>query len=129
MKIGIAQLNSTVGDLSGNLQLASNAYSELVCEGAELVVFPELTLCGYPPRDLLLKKRFGTDCAEVLNQFATQTGDCPALIGFPDHAEVRTKKPFFNAAALCSGGKVIQVFHKRLLPTYDVFDEDRYFAS
>ena len=129
MKIGIAQLNSTVGDLSGNLQLASDAYSELVEKGAELVVFPELTLCGYPPRDLLLKKRFGKDCAEVLNQFATQTGDCPALIGFPDRAEVRTKEPFFNAAALCSGGKVIQVFHKRLLPTYDVFDEDRYFAS
>ena len=56
MKIGIAQLNSTVGDLSGNLTLASNAYTELVGKGANLVVFPELTLCGYPPRDLLLKK-------------------------------------------------------------------------
>ena len=129
MKIGIAQLNSTVGDLSGNLTLASNAYTELVGKGANLVVFPELTLCGYPPRDLLLKKRFGTDCAKELKQFASQTGDCPALIGFPDRAEVRTKEPFFNATALCSGGKVIQVFHKRLLPTYDVFDEDRYFAS
>lgn len=128
MKIGIAQLNSTVGDLPGNLALASDAYSELVGKGANLVVFPELTLCGYPPRDLLLKKRFGADCAEVLNQFASQTGDCPALIGFPDRAEAKTKEPFFNAVALCSGGKVLQVFHKRLLPTYDVFDEDRYFA-
>jgi len=61
MKIGIAQINSTVGDLTGNLLLASNAYSQLILDGAELVIFPELALCGYPPRDLLLKKNFGRD--------------------------------------------------------------------
>ena len=59
MKIGIAQINSTVGDLAGNLLLACDAYAQLVQEGSELIVFPELALCGYPPRDLLLKKRFG----------------------------------------------------------------------
>jgi len=62
MKVGVAQINPTVGDLAGNLQLACEAYSHLVREGADLVAFPELVLCGYPPRDLLLKKRFGEDC-------------------------------------------------------------------
>jgi len=129
MKIGIAQINSTVGDLAGNLRLACDAYAQLIEEGADLIVFPELALCGYPPRDLLLKKRFGKDCRKVLDEFAGQTGPCPALIGFPQQADEIGREPFFNAAALCVDGIVTQVFQKRLLPTYDVFDEDRYFAS
>jgi len=129
MKIGIAQINSTVGDLAGNLRLTSDAYYQLVQEGADLIVFPELTLCGYPPRDLLLKKRFGEDCLKVMEEFAGQTGPCPALIGFPQKTDKKGSEPFFNAAALCVNGTVTQIFQKRLLPTYDVFDEDRYFAS
>jgi NAD+ synthase (glutamine-hydrolysing) len=129
MKIGIAQINSTVGDLEGNLLLACNAYTLLVQEGSELIVFPELALCGYPPRDLLLKKRFGEDCRKALEEFARQTGNFPALIGFPQQTNEIGKEPFFNAAALCVNGTVTQIFQKRLLPTYDVFDEDRYFAS
>ncbi len=129
MKIGIAQINSTVGDLAGNLQLSSDAYAQLVEQGADLIVFPELALCGYPPRDLLLKKRFGGDCRRTLEEFAGQTGPCPALIGFPQQGTEIGKEPFFNAAALCVNGTVTQIFQKRLLPTYDVFDEDRYFAS
>ena len=129
MKIGIAQINSTVGDLAGNLLLTCDAYAQLVQEGSELIVFPELALCGYPPRDLLLKKRFGEDCRKVLEEFARQTGPCPALIGFPQQTNEIGKEPFFNAAALCVNGTVTQIFQKRLLPTYDVFDEDRYFAS
>jgi len=129
MKIGIAQINSTVGDLAGNLLLSSDAYAQLVKQGADLIVFPELALCGYPPRDLLLKKRFGEDCRRTLEEFAWQTGPCPALIGFPQQTDEKGREPFFNAAALCVNGTVTQVFQKRLLPTYDVFDEDRYFAS
>ena len=129
MKIGIAQINSTVGDLAGNLLLACDAYSQLASEGADLIVFPELALCGYPPRDLLLKKRFGEDCRKAMEEFAGQTGPCPSLIGFPQQSAEKGKEPFFNAAALCVNGSVKQIFQKRLLPTYDVFDEDRYFAS
>ena len=129
MKIGIAQINSTVGDLAGNLLLACDAYAQLVQEGSELIVFPELALCGYPPRDLLLKKCFGEDCRKALEEFTEQTGHCPALIGFPQQTKEIGKEPFFNAAALCVNGTVTQIFQKRLLPTYDVFDEDRYFAS
>ena len=84
MKIGIAQINSTVGDLTGNFDILRCAYDELSSDGADLVIFPELALSGYPPRDLLLKKRFGEDCAKKLNQFAKLTGSCPALLGYPE---------------------------------------------
>ena len=129
MKIGIAQINSTVGDLAGNLLLACDAYAQLVQEGSELIVFPELALCGYPPRDLLLKNVLERTVVKLLEEFAEQTGHCPALIGFPQQTKEIGKEPFFNAAALCVNGTVTQIFQKRLLPTYDVFDEDRYFAS
>ena len=128
MKIGVAQINPTVGDLSGNLGIMLSAYDKLISRGAELVVFPELALCGYPPRDLLLKKNFGSDCFKVLEEFASQTGSCPALVGFPEIIKEQSGKPFHNSAALCSAGKIHQTFQKRLLPTYDVFDEDRYFC-
>ena len=131
MRIGIAQLNPTVGDLEGNLVLAIDAYEQLVGQGVDLVVYSELMLCGYPPRDLLLKENFGDDCRNALDEFARTTGPTPALIGFPEKNEGSTGEPgepFFNAAAWCVEGTVSQTFHKRLLPTYDVFDEDRYFA-
>ncbi len=129
MKIGIGQINTTVGDLSGNLALARKAYLELAERGAEVIVFPELALCGYPPRDLLLKKRFGEDCSRVLTEFSNKTSSCPALIGFPEIRSTGANQSYYNSAALCFDGQVKQVFRKRLLPTYDVFDEDRYFAS
>ena len=84
MRIGIAQLNSTVGDLAGNLALAIDAYEQLVGQGVDLVVYPELMLCGYPPRDLLLKENFGRDCLNSLQEFARATGPTPGLIGFPE---------------------------------------------
>ena len=129
MKIGIAQINSTVGDLTGNFNILRCAYDELSSDGADLVIFPELALSGYPPRDLLLKKRFGEDCAEKLNQFAKLTGSCPALLGYPEKISLKKGRTYYNSAALCFEGEVRQVFRKRLLPTYDVFDEDRYFES
>jgi NAD+ synthase (glutamine-hydrolysing) len=128
MRIGIAQLNPTVGDLQGNLALAIDAYEQLAGQGADLVVYPELMLCGYPPRDLLIKERFLLDIRSSLNEFARQTGPVPALIGFPEEAPDHTAKAF-NSAAWCIQGKAGQVFRKRLLPTYDVFDETRYFES
>ena len=128
MRIGIAQLNPTVGDLSGNLAIAIDAYEQLVGQGVDLVVYPELMLCGYPPRDLLLKENFGDDSLNALDEFARTTGPTPALIGFPEKNEGPGGEPFFNAAAWCTEGTPGQTFRKRLLPTYDVFDEDRYFA-
>ena len=128
MRIGIAQLNPTVGDLTGNLALALDAYEQLVGQGVDLIVYPELMLCGYPPRDLLLKENFGKDCRNALEEFARTTGPTPALIGFPEQNDGPSGEPFFNAAAWCVAGSVGQTFRKRLLPTYDVFDEDRYFS-
>ena len=128
MRIGIAQLNPTVGDLQGNLALAIDAYEQLVGQGADLVVYPELMLCGYPPRDLLIKERFLLDIRASLDEFARHTGPVPALIGFPEDSPDHSAKGY-NSAAWCQQGKTGQVFRKRLLPSYDVFDETRYFAS
>ncbi len=129
MKIGVAQINTTVGDLSGNGKLIEAAYAKLANQGANLVVFPELAICGYPPRDLLFKRNFVPDNEAALRQVAAQIGSVPALIGFvaPNHSA--TGRTFFNAAAICAGGKVVQIGKKCLLPTYDVFDEDRYFEA
>ncbi len=128
MRIGVAQINSTVGDLEGNLSLAIDAYDQLVGQGTDLIVYPELFLSGYPPRDLLNKEKFLDDIDCQLQKFAQLTGPTPALIGFPEKSQ-GTKPATFNSAAWCMEGKVIQVFRKRLLPTYDVFDETRYFSS
>lgn len=128
MRIGIAQLNPIVGDIPGNLALALDAYEQLTGQGVDLVVYPELFLCGYPPRDLLLKEKFGKDLADSLKVFASATGPVPALIGYAEINQNPSKQPFLNAAGWCVQGHVSQSFHKRLLPTYDVFDESRYFV-
>ena len=127
MRIGIAQLNSTVGDIEGNLALAIDAYEQLVGRGVDLIVYPELFLCGYPPRDLLMKENFLLDLSESLHSFASVTGPTPALIGYAEKSTDSPKFSCYNAAAWCVKGKISQTFHKRLLPTYDVFDETRYF--
>ena len=128
MKIGIAQINTTVGDLAGNQQLILQAYRQLVEQGAELVVFPELTICGYPPRDLLFKSRFVADVAERLNAIAAQIGSVPALIGYVEARPAEANgRPFYNSAAWCQAGAIQATARKSLLPNYDVFDEERYF--
>jgi len=127
MRIGLAQLNPTVGDLAGNRRKILEAYAALVAQGAELVVFPELVVCGYPPRDLLFKRRFVTDAAESLAEIAAAVGAVPAVIGTVEANPTGRGRPFFNSAAFCYRGKVAAVGRKCLLPTYDVFDEDRYF--
>ena len=95
MKIGIAQINTTVGDLSGNSQLIVSAYNSLVADGAELILFPELALCGYPPRDLLFKSRFVSDIKDALESIARQLGEVPAVIGYArtPHRRRRARPP------------------------------------
>jgi NAD+ synthase (glutamine-hydrolysing) len=130
MKVGIAQINTTVGDLIGNRRRVLDAYNRLVEAGAELVVFPELTLTGYPPRDLLFKKRFIQDNLDVLHDVAAHTGPVPAVVGFVDAVkpESGASTRSYNAVAWCAEGLVQHVGHKCLLPSYDVFDEERYFS-
>lgn len=126
MRIGIAQLNPTVGDLAGNAQRLLAAYRELAARGAQLVVAPELALTGYPPQDLVFKSRFVPLNLELLHQLHGQVGEVPLLAGFVD-VNTGTGRPFHNAAAFLEKGRPIHKVHKSLLPTYDVFDEDRYF--
>src|SRR5207237_3089833 len=126
MKIGCAQINPTVGDLRGNCDLITRAYERLAAAGAELVLTPELAMTGYPPQDLVLKSRFVPENLELLAKLHTRVGDAALLVGFVDRNEGRGK-PFRNAAALLERGKPIRKTYKSLLPTYDVFDEERYF--
>ena len=127
MRLGLAQINTTVGDLAGNRRLILDAYARLVERGAQLVVFPELATCGYPPRDLLFKRHFVPDVEDSLRSLAAAVGEVPALVGTVEANKGGTGRPFYNAAAFCHRGKVALAAHKCLLPTYDVFDEDRYF--
>ncbi|MDB6093338.1 MAG: nadE [Verrucomicrobia bacterium] len=127
MRLGLAQLNPIVGDLAGNRRRILDAYVSLVKQGAELVVFPELAVCGYPPRDLLFKRRFVPDVVDSLNQIAAAVGEIPALIGYVEKNASGRGRPFFNSAGFCHRGRVVATARKCLLPTYDVFDEDRYF--
>src|SRR6266481_5423998 len=126
MKIGFVQVNATVGDLSGNCELIIGAYERLAAAGAELVLTPELSLTGYPPQDLVFKSRFVPENFALLEKLHAQVGESALLVGFVDRNGGRGK-PFHNAAALLERGKPIRKMYKSLLPTYDVFDEDRYF--
>jgi NAD+ synthase (glutamine-hydrolysing) len=126
MKIGFAQINPTVGDLRGNCELIIRAYERLTAAGAELVLTPELAMTGYPPQDLVLKSRFVPENLELLGKLHAHVGDAALLVGFVDRNEGRGK-PFRNAAALLERAKPILKTYKSLLPSYDVFNEERYF--
>lgn len=131
MKIAIAQLNPTIGDLTGNAQAILKAAKKAADMGARLLLTPELSLCGYPPRDLLLMPSFIAGMSTILSKLAQDLPkNLAVLVGTVEpntQAEVTGGKHLFNSIALLEKGKIQQVFHKRLLPTYDVFDEDRYF--
>ncbi|MEG4458338.1 NAD+ synthase [Microcoleus sp. N9_A1] len=131
MKIAIAQLNPTIGDIFGNSNLILEAAKKAEVEGANLLLTPELSLIGYPPRDLLINPSFIADAGVQLEQLAQALPPELAVIAgtaLPNANAVKLGgKSLFNSAVLLQNGAVKQVFHKRLLPTYDVFDEDRYF--
>ena len=126
MKIGFAQINPTVGDLQGNFEKIVKAYDQLVDAGADIVIAPELAVPGYPPQDLLFKSRFVPENLAVLDRLQKRLSKPALLVGFVDRNE-GCGKPFHNAAALLQADQPMQKTHKSLLPTYDVFDEDRYF--
>ena len=133
MKIAIAQLNPTIGDLDYNASLILAAAQQAETEHARLLLTPELSLCGYPPRDLLMQPAFVEQMALTLTQLAQALPpQLAVLVGVavvnPEAAQ-RGGKPLFNSTALLQNGAVEQLFHKRLLPTYDVFDDNRYFEA
>jgi NAD+ synthase (glutamine-hydrolysing) len=131
MKIAIAQLNPIIGDVPGNADKILVAAQAAADQGTRLMLTPELSLCGYPPRDLLLRPGFIDAMATTLEDLAQQLPEKLAvLVGFVERnpaAGDRGGKPLFNSMALLADGAVQQIFHKQLLPSYDVFDEDRYF--
>ena len=128
MKIALLQVNPTVGDLAGNARLILDALRQAASGGAALAVTPELALVGYLPRDLLLSPGFVRRSWDALETLARDAVDLPpVLVGLPEPNPSDEGRPLFNSAALLRSGRVDQRFRKALLPTYDVFDEDRYF--
>ena len=127
MRIGLAQINTTVGDFEGNQKRILDAYAQLVKDGAEMVITPELAVCGYPPRDLVFRSGFVQRSESVIVEMARSVGKVPLVVGFVEFSEKKRGKSLRNAAAVLVNGKVHAVRHKSLLPTYDVFDEARYF--
>jgi NAD+ synthase (glutamine-hydrolysing) len=124
LRIALAQLNPTVGDLDGNLSKLIDAYGRAEAASSDIVAFPELSITGYPPEDLVLKPGFVADNRQALDAFAATTGECAAVVGFVD-----ADRDLYNAAAVCVGGRVAGTYRKRVLPNYAVFDEQRYFTE
>jgi NAD+ synthase (glutamine-hydrolysing) len=127
MKIGFLQLNSTIGDFAANVKKLAAGYEKAVGLGAEFILAPELFLCGYPPRDLLLRNDFVEANLAALDEAAKKTGSVPLCVGFVNKNPERPGRALRNAAAILQHGKIAWRTNKCLLPTYDVFDEDRYF--
>ena len=124
MRLALCQLNVTVGDIGGNLERVRSGLRAAREASADLVLFPELVLTGYPPEDLLLKEHFLADARAALEELAAETEEIVAIVGFPERAE-----DVFNAAAVLAGGSVQAVYRKVYLPNYGVFDEQRYFQA
>jgi NAD+ synthase (glutamine-hydrolysing) len=127
VKIALAQINTTVGDLAGNEAKILAGAARARSEGVDLALFPELTITGYPPRDLLLKKDFIAGNLAVLQRLAAASGPTALLVGFVGENKNTPGRDVTNEAALLQNGKIVATRVKSLLPTYDVFDEDRYF--
>ena len=125
IKVAIAQINSTVGDIAGNadkiLVFAQRAHDA----GASLIITPELALCGYPPEDLLFRDDFNMACEQALARIAGQLPNITLLIGHPHQQNGK----LYNAASAIEHGKITATYHKQLLPNYSVFDEERYFEA
>ena len=124
VRIALAQMNTTVGDIDGNSTRILEAIERAEAARAHLVAVPELAITGYPPEDLVLKRPFVEENLSALEAIAARTGDTIAVIGFVD----RDGSALFNAAAICQGGRIAGIYRKQLLPNYGVFDERRYFT-
>jgi NAD+ synthase (glutamine-hydrolysing) len=125
VRVAACQINTVVGDLEGNAGRILSALEEADLGGADLAVFPELTVTGYPPEDLLSRPAFVADNQAVFDRIAAATRQCAAVVGFVD---TDSAGRLVNAAAVCAGGRVVARYHKRLLPNYGVFDEQRWFT-
>jgi NAD+ synthase (glutamine-hydrolysing) len=126
MKVALGQINPTVGDLKGNTIKIKKFIAEAKKEQADIISFPELSTTGYPPQDLLLNTQFVIENRDALSEIIGETEGILAIIGFVDYDENRH---LYNAAAVIKDRSLVKVIHKTLLPTYDVFDEDRYFEA
>lgn len=124
LRIGLAQINTTVGDFTGNLQKILKVIEQAGSSGVDLLTFPELAVCGYPPEDLLFKPQFIAENLKSLEKVAEATIDLTVIIGFVD-----TGDDIYNAVGIIHNGKVVGVYHKMYLPNYGVFDENRYFQA
>src|SRR5918995_834591 len=124
MRLALAQMNTIVGDLAGNRDRILARLEEAREAGAELVLFPELAVTGYPPEDLLLRPGFLRAAAGTLEEIASATTGIAAFVGVP-----QLDRDLFNACAVCVDGKVTAFYRKQFLPNYGVFDEDRYFQQ
>lgn len=128
MKIGIAQLNYMIGDFNGNFEKMKQAIEQAIATNADLLLFSELCVCGYPPRDFLEFNHFIKECENTIHQLATVAADKIAiLVGAPSRNPSKDGKDLFNSAYFIENGNIKYIAHKTLLPTYDVFDEYRYF--
>ncbi len=123
LRVALAQLNPTVGDLDANLAEMVDAYEAAEAAGCDIVAFPELATTGYPPEDLVLKPGFVADNLDMLAKLAARTRRCAAVVGFVDQ-----DRDLYNAAAVCANGEIVGTYRKRLLPNNTVFDEARYFT-
>ncbi|MHC4071819.1 MAG: nitrilase-related carbon-nitrogen hydrolase, partial [Planctomycetota bacterium] len=123
MRVGLGQFNAVVGDLAGNAQRIREIYARAVEAGVDLLAFPELAVCGYPPEDLLHKRHFLQDCRLAIDKLAVDCPDRTIIIGFAEGDRLNSH----NSAAVLQGGKVSRIYRKALLPNYGVFDERRYF--
>lgn len=124
IRVALAQLNFRLGDFDSNVASITEAYDQSLEREADVVVFSELAVCGYPPEDLLLKQRFLEDARAALEDIAARTSDAVAVVGFPE----QEGRDIYNSAAVCHQGAVKGIYRKQLLPNYSVFDEKRYFS-
>jgi NAD+ synthase (glutamine-hydrolysing) len=124
LRIGIAQINTTVGDFAGNRQKILEAIEEARSSGVDLLTFPELAICGYPPEDLLFKPAFISENTRSLQKIVEASTGITVVAGFVD-----SREDIYNAAAIIHDGRLAGIYHKIFLPNYGVFDEDRYFRA
>ncbi len=124
LRVAMAQINTVVGDFSGNTDKIVGAITAARSQGADVVAFPELAVCGYPPEDLLLKPQFIDDNLRALDEIAAASAGITAIVGFVD-----ADHDVYNSAAIVHDGHVVGSYHKAFLPNYGVFDENRYFQA